>query len=540
MRFRSTYINHHNKRRKIPAGFCRTRRSKGSEGIRNQKNRWARRYIWHSESQRVHGPSLAWYFREPTPIPLHGGSQRKGSLSLQFKTNAYIYQSLPQASEQVFQVEFYDIRATQAACAALEGRTLYGLNVVIRGREVAEAIFTIDCNSPNSQSNAPAIIPPVVEQGTLGKGNPPPLASPIEQITRLTQIGQAGLHSHLRERHIPRGDSTKHRHRSSSIVSHVTSVAALVLPPSSSSPTFFYSSTPTTNDSHTISKQPPHADFGKKHLSPGHDAATSLIHGSTVPEVPTTHPWMGPLTLASPSVPHFQGHSDPYFFPALAMPSIAPPTGSFDAHAFAIVPPIGAVPSYYPQMLSPHATMPLSPPASVIYDCEFRGHPTYMANWTQEHGIPTSPVPRDFYGQDHHAYTQGVPPPFHIYHPGPFVPFFPGPIPPETGNMLERQVSHASLHAAPAISTPLTAINRDPAAINERNQLNIARIEDGQDTRTTTMIKNIPNKMTDKDLINFIANVTPRKIDFIYLRMDFQNGEHGFVCFFRTKLIFRC
>ncbi|KZT24223.1 hypothetical protein NEOLEDRAFT_1067902 [Neolentinus lepideus HHB14362 ss-1] len=44
------------------------------------------------------------------------------------------------------------------------------------------------------------------------------------------------------------------------------------------------------------------------------------------------------------------------------------------------------------------------------------------------------------------------------------------------------------------------------------------------DTRTTVMIKNIPNKMSDKDLMEFIGRVTPRRIDFLYLRMDFQNG----------------
>ncbi|KAH8828089.1 RNA recognition motif 2-domain-containing protein [Flagelloscypha sp. PMI_526] len=58
----------------------------------------------------------------------------------------------------------------------------------------------------------------------------------------------------------------------------------------------------------------------------------------------------------------------------------------------------------------------------------------------------------------------------------------------------------------------------------ERNQLNIAKIQDGQDTRTTVMIKNIPNKMSDKDLINYISKVCPRRIDFLYLRMDFKNG----------------
>jgi len=55
--------------------------------------------------------------------------------------------------------------------------------------------------------------------------------------------------------------------------------------------------------------------------------------------------------------------------------------------------------------------------------------------------------------------------------------------------------------------------------------LNIKRIEEGLDTRTTVMIKNIPNKMSDRDLMVFIERVCPRRIDFFYLRMDFQNGE---------------
>ncbi|KAI0344618.1 hypothetical protein BDW22DRAFT_1326841 [Trametopsis cervina] len=40
------------------------------------------------------------------------------------------------------------------------------------------------------------------------------------------------------------------------------------------------------------------------------------------------------------------------------------------------------------------------------------------------------------------------------------------------------------------------------------------------------MIKNIPNKMTDEDLLWFInrPGVCPRRIDFFYLRMDFSNS----------------
>ncbi|THU96424.1 hypothetical protein K435DRAFT_618416, partial [Dendrothele bispora CBS 962.96] len=44
------------------------------------------------------------------------------------------------------------------------------------------------------------------------------------------------------------------------------------------------------------------------------------------------------------------------------------------------------------------------------------------------------------------------------------------------------------------------------------------------DTRTTIMIKNIPNQMSDKDLITYINKVVPRRIDFLYLRVDFSNG----------------
>jgi RNA recognition motif 2 len=67
----------------------------------------------------------------------------------------------------------------------------------------------------------------------------------------------------------------------------------------------------------------------------------------------------------------------------------------------------------------------------------------------------------------------------------------------------------------------------EPGEQSMDNNLNIARIESGQDMRTTVMIKNIPNKMTDKDLITFIERVCSRRIDFFYLRMDFKNGTRS-------------
>ncbi|CAE6444621.1 unnamed protein product [Rhizoctonia solani] len=73
----------------------------------------------------------------------------------------------------------------------------------------------------------------------------------------------------------------------------------------------------------------------------------------------------------------------------------------------------------------------------------------------------------------------------------------------------------------PASARAVLDLLRDPPP--ERNRVDIARIEAGLDTRTTIMLKNIPNKMSTKNLIEFIDVVTPRAIDFLYLRFDFQN-----------------
>jgi hypothetical protein len=112
-------------------------------------------------------------------------------------------------------------------------------------------------------------------------------------------------------------------------------------------------------------------------------------------------------------------------------------------------------------------------------------------------------------------------------------------LPPDSPPLLKLQPSqhHSLAHAArlpaspsPAAIPPSRAVvpSSQSSATNsaERNQLNLARIEDGQDTRTTVMIKNIPNKMSDKDLMAYIGSVCVRRIDFLYLRMDFQNGSY--------------
>ncbi|TFY57568.1 hypothetical protein EVG20_g8496 [Dentipellis fragilis] len=92
-------------------------------------------------------------------------------------------------------------------------------------------------------------------------------------------------------------------------------------------------------------------------------------------------------------------------------------------------------------------------------------------------------------------------------------------------DFIVRPRPRARLHM-PA-STPLAEAGGGAGAgagLGVGNQINVEKIEAGTDTRTTVMIKNIPNKMSDRDLLEFIAAVCPRRIDFFYLRMDFQNG----------------
>ncbi|KAI6032954.1 RNA recognition motif 2-domain-containing protein [Pisolithus orientalis] len=105
--------------------------------------------------------------------------------------------------------------------------------------------------------------------------------------------------------------------------------------------------------------------------------------------------------------------------------------------------------------------------------------------------------------------------------------FYPGPSPPGMHySYMQQQSSPTSVPSYPSTinRTFVPLLTTSPRACPENNQLDIEKIEQGVDTRTTVMIKNIPNKMTDKELLEFINNVCPRRVDFLYLRMDFKNG----------------
>ncbi|KAI5146602.1 hypothetical protein NEAUS05_0050 [Nematocida ausubeli] len=66
------------------------------------------------------------------------------------------------------------------------------------------------------------------------------------------------------------------------------------------------------------------------------------------------------------------------------------------------------------------------------------------------------------------------------------------------------------------------------------------RIISGKDTRTTCMIKNIPNKLNIRQLIEVLTSICYNAFDFVYLRMDFKsncNNGYAFINFRGAKYI---
>ncbi|KAI1144107.1 RNA recognition motif 2-domain-containing protein [Hypoxylon sp. FL0543] len=68
-------------------------------------------------------------------------------------------------------------------------------------------------------------------------------------------------------------------------------------------------------------------------------------------------------------------------------------------------------------------------------------------------------------------------------------------------------------------------ISRSPYynAANHHNHVDVARIRDGIDVRTTIMLRNIPNKVDQALLKRIVDDSSWGKYDFMYLRIDFAN-----------------
>jgi len=206
---------------------------------------------------------------------------------------------------------------------------------------------------------------------------------------------------------------------------------------------------------------------------------------------------------------HFPAQSPPHVFVAPeyeGLRTFSQPTGwSFDPHMIAPA-PASNVDVFTPAFIS---TIPVVP---------------------VEHRFP----PESNFVQNNRLVFPTINPALHVV-PPPAPPFV-CKSPPSLNARHAIFVTHEPISQQAEVDLKLATSNA--SNVHDRNFLNTARIEEGLDTRTTVMIKNIPNKMTAKDLIQYINDVCPRKIDFLYLRMDFKNGMYGIltfvfsVCFF--------
>ncbi|KAI0675041.1 RNA recognition motif 2-domain-containing protein [Trametes maxima] len=223
------------------------------------------------------------------------------------------------------------------------------------------------------------------------------------------------------------------------------------------------------------------------------------------------------------------------------------------APAVKMQPPVGGYfipgPYHYPDPAYGYAH-PLGGPAMYGAQPPY-AYPMYASDMNHVYGDQSATGAKVYW-----TYAAHPPAPADYYVPqggrGVATPPFSGPTPSHRAHP-PRPVAEVSLDDVPQFTFPFgddqsrapSARERLPHAPHGNQRvpsskyaLDIANIENGLDTRTTVMIKNIPNKMSDRDFFNFINRVCPRRIDFMYLRMDFHNGcnvGYGFVNFITVQ-----
>ncbi|KAJ7178435.1 RNA recognition motif 2-domain-containing protein [Mycena crocata] len=397
------------------------------------------------------------------------------------------------ASRKIFHVEYYDVRDSASAYSALDGQVMFGMHFSVLGR---------DFQSIESH--------------------------PSQPLVRFEPTGQK---AQIHERFL--------------FIDTSGSLNPSVPHGSSDSPPFFYTSPPTSPARGMPPSRTPDSHSRR---------ASNHFHESVVgPRNGHDHDAGAPVEYLYPPLDRFPLLPQPYYN---GCPT--PPLPTAFSYAYAPHPP---------QLMTSSPAFSGCPPSplgySYDYDQQAHAHAIMnmnMGNWAFEQAmmVPTAalgmypalpyPAPNSPAASEYWQGSQ-TPSPQHTAY------FHYPPLPPDSPSLSKLQpLAHPSfshpIHQLPSPPSPVPPSRsvvpasgpQNSANSAERNQLNLARIEDGQDTRTTVMIKNIPNKMSDKDLMAYIASVCARKIDFLYLRMDFQNGcnvGYAFVNFISVQDLLR-
>lgn len=425
------------------------------------------------------------------------------------------------SAAQLFLVEFFDVRDASEAYTALNDQTMFGMRLCTSGR----------VPSDQPEKNGPLELPPnkAQDRSDTPLSTHQPSASESHLPKLKPSIGPPGEASQMRGRFI--SETNRPRPRAVSVDNDITSSNSPPRPsdrqPKTSSPTIFYTSFDLTDSFPTIS-----STAEDKLLS-----ARTSEYDNTYSEGIQLSEQREPQQACSsvecrycPSRGHdstavsqpFSNHPNPSFMHPLPFPVQSP------SHLF--VAPEFEPPVVFPQPgtnwhFDPHMITPIPGGNLDMFTSSF---------------IPAIPVVPLEHCFAEHSPNPGfvsnglafpaITPSFHVP-PPPFGEPQP-PVPLEHHHIF---VSNEPVPQGDDVGLKLSATN---SGISDRNFLNIARIEEGLDTRTTVMVKNIPNKMTAKDLIQYINEVCPRKIDFLYLRMDFKNGcnvGYAFVNFIRVQ-----
>ncbi|KAG6842182.1 hypothetical protein C0991_001675 [Blastosporella zonata] len=422
--------------------------------------------------------------------------------------------------ETIFCIEYYDVREAISAYTAVDNQILFGMKLRVFGREDLS-----ESTKQRSQDDQPGQGSAAYSHITEKNGVPFPTTLAKHPSEVPVHIGYPGQFSQTRERFFAEGPHSRPRNSFQEREAFVNPFSGSPAP----SPTYFYTSDPTIDSPAAGTSND---DFNR---SDSDDALYSTNN---------RHNWVWDAGAHSGSAPGLYAHHDCYYCPSRGSPAASSPSSCYApcstpspycyqqdqrSSQNSTFPPV-VIPaqaygyqydSAYPQPLTP-TIVPNT--ANVAFEQAMMAAPRPQGGdlWFPQTPGTAPELQNLLYCSSQPSMAGGMPyvaldrydsqpspdPAFEIYHPN---------LPPASGSPHSRIPRSALVQGH-------SGSRREPRPSTEHNQLDLSRIEDGQDTRTTVMIKNIPNKMSDKDLVAFIAKVCPRRIDFVYLRMDFQNG----------------